>query len=64
MANTTIANLQAALGHGAHENKFSVNISAPAGDTTLGLSESDTWLAKSASYPGKTIGVIKVSKQG
>lgn len=64
MANETIAGLQNALGHGAHTNKFYVTVSPTAADSTLGFTAEDSYLAKAASYPEKSIGIIRVSKQG
>jgi hypothetical protein len=64
MANETIAGLQNALGIGAHVNKFRVQFSSPSADTNLLVSTDELYLVKAASYPEKSVGVIKVSKQG
>ena len=64
MANETIAGLQASLGIGAHANKWRVEFTAPSADTKLLLDQNDLYLAKTAAYPSKSIGIIRVSKQG
>ena len=62
--NETIAGLQTALGIGAHANKFRVQFTAPSADTNLLVNTNELYLVKTASYPDKDVGVIKVSKQG
>lgn len=64
MANETIAGLQAALGIGGHVNKWRVQFTSPSADTKLLLDTNDLYLAKTAVYPSKNIGIIRVSKQG
>lgn len=65
MANLqNIAGFQTALGHGAHANKFNVSITAPTALSGIEFTEGDLYLAKSAAYPDKTLGVVEVHKAG